>query len=623
VSLYEALYGTRPFAGATARELVRRKNARELTIPPDERAVPGWLRAAIVRGLAANPEERWPDVAALLAQLERGPGRRTRTTLLALGAGTLVLALAWPGASEPCADDVRLAEVWNATRREGARAAFAGTGVAYAAASWSRTEALIDGYADRWASLRRETCVAATSGDGMAAAELDARTRCLDDRLAALDAVVGVLVDADADFIQHSVTTAAGLPAVVTCRESDASAMDLDPTRAAERQSIGRGLTRVTVLENAGRYHAARGEAELLLARAERLDDPRLRAAAHGHLGSALHRVGEYEAARRHLEEGVWLGTAANDDLVVANAALDLVWLEGVDHADDGPALEWARHASAAIERQGEDVGRAQLAIAVGAVHSSRGHHAQALVEFERAREAFAGLGEEYRSDLATAHQNLGITLDAEGRHREGREQLERALAIYEEVQGPEHPETANSLDALAGALLHLGELEGARARFERALAIRSAALPVGHPDLARSHNNLGSLLDALGDYEGAEQHFRRAIEVFEAAFGERHPYLGATLANLANVEYHRGEHVIAREHLQRALAILSVELPADHPFVLQTSAWLARSDQAGDDADAARRHAEPVIAACAAGAGDPTICGDVAEVERWLAARE
>jgi eukaryotic-like serine/threonine-protein kinase len=611
VALYEALFGTRPFVAPSVRELVRHKLEGRLVPPPVDREVPPRMRAAIVRGLAPSPEDRWPDLASLFAALERDP-RRRRTTVAALAAGTIAIAaaIAWPVGASPCDDDTRVDAVWNPTRSDEVHAAFVGTGLGYAEASWTRTRALVNAYAEAWKELHHDTCVAATTEPRMPAADVDRRSRCLDDRLAALDDLVGVLADADSAMLQHAVTTAASLPAVADCLDSRADAIERDPTRAAERQAIGRGLTRVVVLEHAGRYHGARGEAEMLLARAERLGDARMLAATHQQLGSALQRTGEYDAAREHLKEGVFAATEANDDIIVANAALDLVWLEGVDHSNDDAALEWARHASAAIERSDNAQGRAQLANALGAVDSSRGRNADALAQFERAKEIFAALGEETASDLGTAHQNIGIALGAEGRHAEALQHLEKALAISEDFHGPDHPETANTLDAIAGELMHLGELGEARTRFERALAVRTAALPERHPDLARSHNNLGSLLDALGDLAGAEDHFRRALVVFEASLGATHPYYGAALANLANVQYRRGDHDVAARALERALDILAAELPADHAFVLQTSAWLARSEATLGDLDGARGHAATVLGACETGGGDPTMCG-------------
>jgi hypothetical protein len=69
VSLYEALYGERPFAGANRAEYRRAVMRGEIRPPPPGPKVPQWLRAALVRGLAVNPEARFPSMEALLTEL--------------------------------------------------------------------------------------------------------------------------------------------------------------------------------------------------------------------------------------------------------------------------------------------------------------------------------------------------------------------------------------------------------------------------------------------------------------------------------------------------------------------------------------------------------------------------
>ncbi|QRK10966.1 protein kinase [Archangium violaceum] len=71
VALHEALYGVRPFE---ARE---RGEARWKRVPaPRGLRPPGYVRAAIERGLALEPEARFPSMDALLAALARPPGSR-------------------------------------------------------------------------------------------------------------------------------------------------------------------------------------------------------------------------------------------------------------------------------------------------------------------------------------------------------------------------------------------------------------------------------------------------------------------------------------------------------------------------------------------------------------------
>ncbi len=90
VSLFEVLYGARPFRPAAPRPdaLIPEIRAGRIVKPP--RAAPAWLHAAIVRGLAFEPERRWPSMTALVGAL--GRGRRGRRLVIAAGAGVAIAA---------------------------------------------------------------------------------------------------------------------------------------------------------------------------------------------------------------------------------------------------------------------------------------------------------------------------------------------------------------------------------------------------------------------------------------------------------------------------------------------------------------------------------------------------
>src|SRR5262249_12926978 len=69
VTLWEALFGERPFAGETVFELAAAVMAGELRAPPRGAKVPQWLRRVCSRGLAGRADDRWPSMQALLAEL--------------------------------------------------------------------------------------------------------------------------------------------------------------------------------------------------------------------------------------------------------------------------------------------------------------------------------------------------------------------------------------------------------------------------------------------------------------------------------------------------------------------------------------------------------------------------
>jgi hypothetical protein len=90
VSLYEALYGERPFAGTTARELLAAKAAGEVRPPSASARISPRLRRALLRGLRARPEDRYASMQALLESLERAS--RTPRVRIVVGASVALAA---------------------------------------------------------------------------------------------------------------------------------------------------------------------------------------------------------------------------------------------------------------------------------------------------------------------------------------------------------------------------------------------------------------------------------------------------------------------------------------------------------------------------------------------------
>lgn len=89
VALYEALYGTLPFAGETLAELSASVSSGVVRAVPATSPVPPPIEATLRRGLAADPAARFPSMAALLDALSVDP-RHDRAA--APGARRLLLA---------------------------------------------------------------------------------------------------------------------------------------------------------------------------------------------------------------------------------------------------------------------------------------------------------------------------------------------------------------------------------------------------------------------------------------------------------------------------------------------------------------------------------------------------
>ncbi|MCY1071276.1 protein kinase [Nannocystis sp. RBIL2] len=170
VTLFEALYGVRPYDGPTVADLYRALERGCLVDPPAGSQVPAWLHAAVVRGLARDPAARWPSMTALLAELgrdrDRDRVRRRWFAGAALGLGALALGLVVPLAHEhrhqracEAAADAELAEVW---RPEARMAVLRARGITAARPIGPELEGIdheLEGEAEHWRDRRVEACV--------------------------------------------------------------------------------------------------------------------------------------------------------------------------------------------------------------------------------------------------------------------------------------------------------------------------------------------------------------------------------------------------------------------------------------------------------------------------------
>ncbi|MCA9707111.1 MAG: hypothetical protein KDK70_14765, partial [Myxococcales bacterium] len=69
VSLYEGLYGYRPFTGATASAIAEEVLAGRIAPPPERTRVPRWVHASVMQGLSVRRQDRHSTVRSLLASI--------------------------------------------------------------------------------------------------------------------------------------------------------------------------------------------------------------------------------------------------------------------------------------------------------------------------------------------------------------------------------------------------------------------------------------------------------------------------------------------------------------------------------------------------------------------------
>ncbi len=105
VALWEAIYGDPPFPeSADGTEDALRARLAAITtgpVPPPRRDRPAWIAPLLVRGLAADPDRRWPSMQALLDAIAARRAPRRWPWYLAAALGTVGLALTLAVAIRP------------------------------------------------------------------------------------------------------------------------------------------------------------------------------------------------------------------------------------------------------------------------------------------------------------------------------------------------------------------------------------------------------------------------------------------------------------------------------------------------------------------------------------------
>jgi len=570
VALYEALYGRRPFSGATYGELCHAIRAGKIEKPPDDSHVPRWLYELVVRGLRADPAERHASMDALLDALARDP--RQRRTRLALGAGAVGLAavavfgLTRAGGSEPrpvCAGAGELpGGVWDAEVRARVRTSFTGTKRSYAGETLALVETELDRRAKTWVAARVEVCEATHARGEQSERLLDLRMHCLDRRLGELRSLTALFGGKpDAKLVDGAIKALSRMTPLTVCDDTEAllaeTPLPEDPRVRTRVQQMRTRLDQVGALERAGRYQRGIKLATAVAVDVKAVGYPPIRAEALHLLASLLGRAGNPKKAEKALYAALQAAADARDHGLVADAWIELIMLVGTRQGQHARALALRRAAQAAVAQAGnQDLRRARLASSIGLVLAAKGDHAAARNYHERALAIQVRVLGAKHSRVAMSLGNLANSLAERGKYAAAREHYERALAIQKQTLGAGHPELGFMFNNLGNVVSYQGENATAVKYFERGLKIWEKALTKNHPLLASLLNNLGSAQADLGQMDDARKSYQRALDMMIATFGSKHPAVAAITGNLGELAVKVGDYAKAMTLCRGALAI-------------------------------------------------------------------
>ena len=574
-SLFEALHGRRAFTGPTIADLVHALETSVISEPASTN-VPTWVNRALAKGLAKDPAQRWPTMAALLDALADDPAPRRRRWAAASLIVTILGGTMWAMVATLRADaetcrgaEQKLVGVWDDERRASVEQAILSTGLNYAPDTWGRVQTHLDAYADAWAAARTEACEATRQGE-QSDQLLDLRMACLDQRREHLMATIDELEQADPQIVEGAVQLVLALPSLEPCADADAllaaTPPPEDPAVAEKVATLDEQLLLARAKADAGNYDDALRRVDVVVEDAVPLAYEPLLARAWLQQGILRDKTGNYDGAIAALRQALDAAVAQRmlDEAAQVTAELTFVVGQRLSKYDAG--REWASHADSFSRAVGTDELRAEYLVNLGILARAEGKYAEARGLLERAlalREHVFGTEHPLVADVLT---HLGNLAHDEGNFVEARRHLDRALAITETVLGPEHPKVADALSALAIVAWSSGEYAEARSTNERVLAIRERALGPEHPAVAATLNNLGNMAVSNGDFVRARAYFERSIAIREKVLGSKHRSLSTSFTSLGNLDEQEGKLAEARSNFERALEILDATVGPDHP---------------------------------------------------------
>lgn len=508
VALWEALYGTRPFSGATLSQHAKEIAAARFAPVPADTQVPDWVHDALVRGLANNPADRWPDLESLLRALK--PRARANPRRRLFVAGLICFSLLGIGyglwtrqRTMVCAGTEReLAGTWDAARKAKLKDGFVATGLSYAGEAWTRTERAVDAWAAEWVMASREVCEASRLRNEDSPELTELKSACLDERRAQLSALVSLFEAPDHDVVNSAPTAAHELEGAAAC----ISAARLKPrAQVDEKERAADTALRSRIAEARTLFIAGKYAPGL-----QRLQDispgapTATQAEAYLWLARLYLKSGQPQPARAANLSAAEQALKSGDPGLTARALSRLYASEGYDERSTD-AQTWGRLAVAAAARvPGDWEVQVELAQNEGFVEIARKRYKAALVDFEQVlamqREH---LGPQH-PEVASTLNNLGVVLTYLEQADEAVKRYEESLTLHEQLEGAEHPNVGTASHNYAVALRRLGRLREAHAAFARALQVRRAALGFRHPDTLRSAQALAKLSIALGELDAA-----------------------------------------------------------------------------------------------------------------------
>ncbi|MGE0547468.1 MAG: tetratricopeptide repeat protein [Kofleriaceae bacterium] len=613
VTLFEALYGQRPFAADDVAAL-RAVMLDTRPVVPVRRGVSARVIRALQRGLVPAPAERFGSMAQLLSVLDAALAQRTRWIAAgAIGIGLGVSATLWAASTTPgpaCDDgDRQFAQAWSPALRAKLETAFAASTLPYAPSALAAVTAAFDRYRDAWVGAYDATCEATHVRHEQSDVLLDVRMQCLSRRRQDAKALLDELSRGTTDAVRDAFAAVTALPAISDC--ADVSSLQelerapADPAVRVRVEALHAQLAACRAIITTGQYRAGRACASAAVTTARDIGHRPTLGEAELLLGTVETRLRNWDAASDALERAVLASEGGRDARTRARA---LTWLVAADSDRNAfpQAHRSVEHANAVLAGLGNDPDLgSELAFHAGVLRLREGKLKDAAEGFEQLTARRSKLYGDHDARVAEPLVALAAVFTSRKQYGEAQVALDRALVIQRTALGDQHPAIGKTYHVLAQLQMRMGKLDEALASQRRSYELLVAGYGESHRDVALSVGLIAQAHLFNGKFDLAIPPAQRAVELMAAIGGEDSPDTAVALETLAATFSRAGRSADALAAHQRVLAIRMRTLGQDHLHTTQAQVNLAMALRIAKRCDEALPLLHAAIAARAKLLGD------------------
>ncbi|MDR6672472.1 tetratricopeptide repeat protein [Xanthomonas sp. 1678] len=395
-------------------------------------------------------------------------------------------------------------------------------------------------------------------------------TRAQAQREAAIAQQVSQFLTAAFDAADPRKRGARGTESISARQVLDSCAMQLDQG-LAQSPAVRARLRATLGLAYMNLGQGERAEAMLRRAATElqsaQVDEPALAAAAWSDLATLLANDERGDDAQAAGRQALALATRSGDldALAKATNALGLGLHRAARYAEAQAMLQ----RSLALRRQPGvkvDGGVATVLHNLGLVFKAQGQYAQAEQWF---RQALAMKQREYGTrsvDYLNSAEALAQSLAEQGALGAAAAQLAQNLELARALYGERSEQVASAENELASVQQDAGDYAAARSHYARALALLPGLGLEGSVDHARYLNNLATLEESRGALATAEALYRQSWQIRRQRLGADNPMTLNAEGNLGRMLMRQDRLAEAEPLLTRAADGMARLYPADHP---------------------------------------------------------